>query len=181
MADFPAARYQLPVISAHGTDSAGMTLACFNGTAVALGGSAVWPTANLALYMPMRIVAPYLVKTLWWANGATVTGNVDCGVYTGEGTLLFNAGSTAQATINTIQKVSLGTAVLLVPGTYYLALNSSSGSATFQRTALTAQVALAAGQAQQAVGAVTLPATATFAATAQAYQPFFGIANATVI
>ncbi len=180
MADFPSARFHLPVIASHGPDAMAMQGAIIVGATTAAGASAVWPSANLAIYIPFRLSSPYLVKRFWWANGTAVAGTVDCGVYTADGTLLVNTTATTQSGTSTIQTVT-PTAFLLPPGSYYMALDASSGSAQFNRTAYSVELGKAMGLAQQAVGSGTLPATATFATIAQAYQPLFGIANATVI
>lgn len=173
MADWPFARYHKPSISSLSPEAVpGSSLS-------AVPASAAWPSANLAIYVPFMLAAPYLVQRLWWANGATVAGNVDCGVYTGDGTQLFHTGATAQATINVVQSVSNGP-TLLLPGAYYMALSASSGSATFFRLAPAAARLQAMGLAQQAT-AEPLPATFTLASMAQTYIPVFGITSSTVI
>ncbi len=183
MADFPNARYHLPVISAFAAESSGLATAVLTGSATVVGGSALWPTSQLAIYVPFRIWTPYLVKAVWWANGAATAGTADVGIYTVGGTLLANSTATTQTGTSTIQTVTLGTALLLSPGSYYMAMLGSTGTtAQYQRIAVVTPTYFAApGWAQQAVGASTLPATATLAAYAQSYQPLFGIASTTVI
>lgn len=181
MADLPVNRFHLPVISSFGPETGALAAAAITAPTAATGGSATYPAGNLAIYVPFRLWSPYLVRLLWWANGAAVAGNTDCGIYTGGGTLLTSAGSTAQAGTTTLQTVTLGTPLLLTPGSYYMAMNASSASAQYLRAAQAAAPYAAIGYAQQAVGAIALPATATFAAYAQTYQPLFGIASTTTI
>lgn len=168
--DFPSARFHRPVISSVAADTV---------SPVALApSSATWPTANRAVLVPLVINAPYQVSRLWWANGAAVAGNVDCGVYTMNGTLLASAGSTAQAGTNVVQSVAVP--LLLLPGSYYMALACSSTSATTFRSAVSVTFGAALGHASISA-ALPLPASATLTAMTSAYVPLFGIASASVI
>lgn len=182
--DFPSSGFHLPVISSWSAEAIGGFMMNEDAITGGIGGSAVWPTANLAMFVPFSIRAPYLVRTLWWCNGTSVAGNVDCGVYTADGTLEFSAGSTAQATVSSQQKVSLGTPYLLLPGSYYMALvlSSTSGHIIRRVPAVTPNTWTCSffGMAQQAT-ALPLPAAATFASPATPYLPMFGIAKATVV
>lgn len=147
------------------------------------GASAAWPSANLGIFIPFSIIAPYTVRTLWWANGSSVTGTVDCGIYSagtgGAASKIVTATPTSQASTNVIQKVSI-TSVLLLPGSYYMGLSASSASATFMRFAPTTTALSFIGGGQQAsVG--TLPDSLTMVACANAYLPVFGFASQTTI
>lgn len=176
--DFPNAIRHKPVISSISREAIGDILMAENPAGIA-GGA--WPAANRAIFVPFALSSPYLVRKVWWANGATVAGNVDVGVLTPGGALLLNAGTTAMAGVTTIQSVTLGTPVLLSPGQYYMAMEASSTSTSFGRNALTADFCSMAGMAQQAVGSMPLPAAAVLATIAAAYVPLFGIASAGVI
>lgn len=175
--DWPTFAPQKPVVSIISGESVGLPTSVLGGATPA---SAVWPSANLAIFVPFALRVPYLVKTLWWANGAAVAGNVDCGIYTDGGALLTSAGSTAQAGTNVIQSVALATPVLLEPMSGYIALSASSTSAAFFRYATNARQGPLMGFAQQA-SAVPLPASFTLASYSNAYVPLFGFARATVI
>lgn len=178
MADFPGIAQHPAVISSLHREAWGVTAFLSNTVAAT---SQVWPSANLAIYIPFAVEAPYHVRMVWWANGTTtIAGNVDVGVYGDDGTLLLSAGSTAQATATVCQSVTLGTEVLLSPGAYYMAMSSSSGTATFMQANTTLRYVQTFGGAQQAT-ALPLPATATFAAFAQARIPVFGIGRTTLI
>lgn len=179
MSDWPVvARFHKPVISTFSPEAQGSS---FSAQASAAPASAVWPSAALAIHVPFVISAPYLVRTVWWANGATVAnGTAACGVYARTGALLLSCAATATSGASAAQKVALGAAVLLYPGSYYMALALSSASDTILRMAPSAAKLQSMGLAQQAA-ASTLPDPFTQAAITQTYFPLFGIANATVI
>lgn len=139
------------------------------------GGSAAWPAANRAIYMPVRIPVPGLVQQVWWENGATVSGNVDLGLYDHVGTRLFSTGSTAQAGTSAKQAVDVAD-VLVGPGLFYLALACSSATATMiNYDPASTLMAKFAGLYTQA-SAFALPATATFATPASGYVPYCALA-----
>lgn len=145
------------------------------------GTSAVWPGTNSAYLVPFAMRSPYLVRRVWWANGSgTITGNVDVGIYTLSGTLLVSSGATAQANASVIQSVALGTPFLLGPGSYYMAMSSSSATATFFHFA-PSTISLQQLGVAQAGTANPLPATVTFATITSNHLPLFGIASAGVI
>jgi hypothetical protein len=112
---------------------------------------------------------------VWWRNGTAVAGNVDCGVFALDGTLIVSCGSTAQSGTSNFQIVTV-TETLLAPGAYYLALAASSTSAQFQRNTYTLAEEL--GGILQAASQLPLATLPTFA-NASGYQPIFGIASIT--
>lgn len=173
--DFPSDRYHKNVISSWSIESVGLGL----GTTNLSSGSGAFPSANMAIYVPFAIAGPYLARKVWWANGLAVSGNVDVGVYSSDGTRLLSAGSTAQATIQSIQSVDT-TDVLLLPGSYYLAMSCSTTAATFYRLAANVYSGVSWGMANQAA-ALPLPATATFATAAATTVPLFGITSGTIL
>lgn len=180
MSDFPYARPLFPVISVLSE------LSCigYETEFEASGGSPVsttWPSANLGIFVPIVLPAPYLVKKVWWANGAAVAGNVDCGIYSNGGALLASAGSTAQSGTSTVQSVTLGTAILLTPGQYYLALSASSATAAFLASTTGAAYKQQRGGMAQQAAALALPASFTLATLTNDFIPVYGISSRTVI
>lgn len=173
--DWPSDRYHKNVISSWSIESMGTGISAAKLTP----GSATYPSANMAVFMPFAIAGPYLVRKVYWANGTAVAGNVDVGVYSWDGTRLFSAGSTAQAGTTAIQSVDI-TDYLLTPGSYYLALACSSLAATFFRISPGTSMVQSWGMANQAA-ALPLPATATFATAAQPFVALFGITSGTVL
>lgn len=174
MADFPTAiDYSKSVIDTLSLESLGSSVSAFS------IASATWPTANTAIYIPVRVAYPIIIAKMFWLNGGTVNGNVDAGIYNSEGNRLVSSGSTLQATINVVQSVDI-TDTLLLPGLYYMALASDSVTATFQRLNTLTQMARSLGVYSQAT-AFALPATATFAGTIVNPIPFIAMTTKTVI
>jgi hypothetical protein len=147
--------------------------------AVAAPASVAWGTANLARFVPFVLPRPVTVLKMFWYNGATVSGNVDVGIYNESLTRLVSMGSTAQVTINVIQEANV-TDIELPAGRYYMALASSSATATFFCGVPSIQLGKSLGLAQQA-SALPLPATATLVANAAAILPYFGFATRTLV
>lgn len=124
--------------------------------------STAWGTANRAIYVPIRVPHRITVKELGYVCNSTATGNIDIGLYDSAGTRLASTGSTAKA--NSTKTVALDvTDTTIGPGLYYVALNNDTTTDTFYCFSDTAPNPAARGILTQAVGAVTLPATATWA------------------
>lgn len=142
--------------------------------------STVWSAANRAIYSPVRILVPTLIQVAWWVNGATVSGNVDVGLYDRVGTRLLSTGSTVQSGTSQIQSVDIAD-VLVGPGVFYVALAVDNVTATvFIENAGTAPPFSAfLGLATQDT-AFPLPATATFASHAVGHWPQCGFSARTV-
>lgn len=129
-----------------------------------------WPSANLAVFMPMLIGEPTTLYALGVVNGTIVSGNMDVGVYDARGTRLASLGSTAQAGVSAVQAVSIS-ALVLAPGRYFVAVAADSTTAKFSRTInLTAALIDLSGVAEMA-SAFPLPATATFAQATNTFAP----------
>lgn len=129
---------------------------------VSVTANQAWGTANRAIYIPIRVPRLCTVVKLAFGNGSTATGNYDIGLYNAAGTRLVSKGSTAKGVTQEMTVVDVADTTISA-GTYYLALNSDSTTDTFMAIPFTAPTATARGALQQAVGAVTLPSTATFA------------------
>lgn len=147
----------------------------FIGRATVLGAitNVAWPSANLALYIPLTLPFAYPAKRVFWGNGSTVNGNVDLGLYDGiTGSKIYSVGATLQAGATALQYVTVDW--LVQPGEYYLALSLSSGTGQTLRVAPgTADMRLV-GCVQEA-SAHPLPTTMTPAAIGQGYWPLFGL------
>jgi hypothetical protein len=158
--------------------SVGIDLAAVSQT-LRVGASAVYPTANLAIYVPFSLGVPITAVQMFIYNGATVSGNVDVGLYAADGTRLVSMGSTAQAGTSVLQAFDI-TDTPLGPGNYYLACAVDNTTATLFRLAPTARQIAGLGCFTQ-VTAFPLPAVATFATYASAYLPVFGLSTRTVL
>lgn len=127
--EWPWPPCHLPVIGAFSRESIGAESQIFNAGPAA---SAATGVLNTAIYVPLAIRSPFLIRKFWWANGATAAGNVDGGIYSVGGAKLASTGSTAQAGTNAIQSAApSGGSFLLTPGSYVLGLSASSSTATF--------------------------------------------------
>lgn len=137
-------------------------------------GAGAWPSANLAIYVPVRVRSRVIVTQLWYGNAGTATGNYDIGLYDAAGTALLRRGTTAKTT-SPVEIVWDCTDTTIGPGIYYLALASDSATDTFHRLAPAAPITAALGVLSEASGFV-LPATATFAVPQTlAYIPVIGM------
>lgn len=178
MSDFPQQGFALrPVISSYSEYCLGIENALLG--AIGTPGSGTWPTANTAIYVPLALPTPFQVQRFWWANGATASGNVDCGLYTVGGTKIASTGSTAQAGISVGQSAapSIGT-FLLYPGAYYLALVMDGVTGTVLRRG---SVGIGESGLSSQATAFALPATLTHAGGTPPILPLFGIADRTFI
>lgn len=123
--------------------------------------TSTYPTANLAIYTPVVFTDLGVVKKLWVASSTIGTGNFDVGLYNSAGTRLVSTGSTAKGTTTTEQIVDV-TDTTVLPGLYYIGFNCSNNTDSFNVTTTTAPYLAASGVLTEAVGSVTLPATATW-------------------
>lgn len=167
-----------PVITTMSAESNGFIAGNINQQTPA---SVVWPTANLAQFIPFSLKYPISVLSLFVLNGATATGNFDIGIYTNDGTRITSLGSTGQSGTNTVQNVSI-TPVTIGPGNFYLALVLSSASGTvFSNTVGSSTfIAQSMGLYSQA-SALPLPASATFATATLSRIPVFGLATVPIV
>jgi hypothetical protein len=130
-----------------------------------------WPVANLAIGCPVQLLTAVTIYQLAWLNGATVSGNVDIGIYNEAGTRLVSSGSTAQAGVSQSQAANT-TDLALVPDTYFLVMSCDNVTATFGRYTGSFVLSRACGVIQQ-TAAFPLPATLAtpFTAIGQAFVP----------
>ena len=143
-------------------------------TIAALGGasptSQTYITSNRAYYYPFRLAEAATCYKAFWVNGATVSGNVDIGVYTSAGVKVASIGSTAQAGASGTQITTLSAA--LSAGNYYLAFACDNTTATFHMANLSVSAIFAnVFNVQYQDAAFALPATATFAAGSNVQLP----------
>lgn len=120
-----------------------------------------WPTADMAIYVPVLVKQRVVVKQLWFGSSGTAAGNYDLGLYDAAGTALLRQGSTAKGGAG--ETVWNCTDTPIGPGLYYLALVSSTSTDTFAMMSVwAAPIPAALGVLTQS-SALPLPATATFA------------------
>jgi hypothetical protein len=92
------------------------------------------PGANNAFYIPILIPWPYPMKRIWIYNGTAISGNVDLGLYSRQGSKVVSTGSFAHAGASAMQYRSLS--YLISPGSYFLAFSCDNGTSNFQRFSL---------------------------------------------
>jgi len=139
--------------------------------------SAVWPSANLALFFPFTVTGraaerPVAITGFILMNGAAVSGNVDIGIYDALGNRLASVGSTAQAGTTAPQRISLSVPLQLRPGRYYLAIAIDNGTGATVSSAPSAQALRGAGVRSRAASFPLPASVATWVGTATAYVPW---------
>ena len=175
----PASGLPDPVMLSSITDDIAVMAQMAGGTP----GSQTW-TANLAIFVPVRLSQPRTYVKAWWVNGAAAAGNVDVGIYTLSGTTLSRVvASTAEAqgTISTLQVAATFTTTTIGPGLYYLALSGTSSTGTFWRASLQGTQLTRAAGVFTASTSSPLPSSATAAATAVSIIPVFGFSEQAAI
>lgn len=143
--------------------------------------SSTWDAANRAFYIPVRISQAILLAQFFVLNGATVSGNIDVGIYDIAGTKISSSGSTAQAGVNAIQTFNV-TDIAIGPGLFYLAGSMNNTTGAVANSSLSSAVV-----GDKAMGcfmqntAFPLPATWTIASDGRNFVPVIGISRATTI
>lgn len=126
--------------------------------------------AKMVAYCPMMVIRPYPVSRVFWANGGTTTStNVDAGIYTADGTRLYNTGSTAMSGAGAIQYATPATPFILAPGLYYFAWTCDNTTSRGRAFGGTANAGRVIGLLQETTGSFGLPATMTPVAWANAW------------
>jgi hypothetical protein len=142
--------------------------------------SAVYPSANLAIYVPFYLLTPCTVAQVFWYNGATQTDSVDFGIYSADGRQLLHTGAIALSGANALQTVDV-TDTQIGEGLNWMAIAQNGTTGALFAVAL-ANIGLTCltGIYQQGT-AYTLPATATFADPTFDYIPVMGFTPRSVV
>jgi hypothetical protein len=125
----------------------------------------VWQSASRAVYVPFYVMQTPVTVYQMGFEVTTQSGNYDIGIYDTAGNRLVSKGSTAVPVTDIAD-------TLLRPGVYYAALDIDNAVAAIRAASGSTVLAAAAGVKQQAVGVVTLPATATFAVATSSMWPY---------
>lgn len=140
--------------------------------------SAVWPTTNKIFYCPM--VVPFALKALqlFYEQGLASSGNYDIGIYTRDGKRIISSGTQAQGAGTSIVKLFDITDTDLGNDLFYMALTfDNTTGAVIRATPVTLAITLGMFRVRtETPGSFGLPATATWAASADNYVPDMGIA-----
>lgn len=169
MPDFPLSPVLInaTTIGTFSRQSIGLDL---RGHAASTSTSTAWPSANLAIYIPVEIYQVVTIVKMAVNNGTAVSGNIDVGIYDVGGAKLVTKGSTAQAGTSAIQIFDI-TDTLLLPGLYYMAVALDNTTGTLAGWTVATQVAQSMGAFQQASAFALPTSSATFAAFAQTFMP----------
>ena len=172
MPDFPLAQATPLHVSATSRYGCGPELR----VAMSTGSPAAFTwTANQAIYIPVAIPWPYLVKRVWWYNGSTVTSsNADMGIYTPGGTKIYSQGSTAMSGTSAVQYANVSTPFVLDAGMYFFAWACNNSTSRAFGWAPTVPQGALCGILSQTT-AFALPSPATFATYGAAGVPIFGV------
>lgn len=142
--------------------------------------SSAYPSASMAIYVPLRVKARRVVKKLSVANGGTVSGNVDMAVYNSAGTRLVTVGGVAQSGTSQDQTFDV-TDTTIGPGLFYLAVVLDNTTGTIGRDNDAAPLCAAQGLLTEA-SAYPLPATATWSVDQTlAFYPAIAMLLTTVV
>lgn len=172
----------LVTITPFSLESAGANFGSYSNNNMGLmySTSTAWSTANLAVFIPFAVSRRVTIQQVFCLNGATVSGNIDIGIYTLNGTKIVSAGSTAQTGTAAIQALSI-TPTQLSAGAYYMAMSMDNTTGTIYKNVIYNTLGnRAAGMAQMA-SAFPLPASATFSAATTGNIPVFALTTRSVI
>lgn len=97
------------------------------------GNLATWPTANLAIFVPIHIWRTLTLRSFVFQRGVA-SGNCDAGIYRTNFTRIISTGSVAAAGVTQVVDVE---DTVLERGQYFLALSYDNTTATTRRITLT--------------------------------------------
>lgn len=163
----------------------GWGIGIHEGISTSAPASATYESANRGVWFQVYIPSVCVAKRMWWANGTSVTGNVEAGIYldraTGgyPGVKLVTTGSVAQASTNTVQFADI-TDTTLPPGLVWLYISASSASATFFRSTTSGSPFALLGAQQVSIGPGSAPATATPTQRSGSTIYLFGFSTTTI-
>jgi len=139
--------------------------------------SAAWPSANLAIFVPVTLGASERIDAIRAVitNGTAASGNFDVGIYDENWNRVASLGSTAQSGTSVAQLATVSWT--LTKGRWYLGLAFDNTTATVAAIGSFAVGSLAALGCAQMASAFPLPATVTPARCAQTILPIFGVSR----
>lgn len=142
--------------------------------------SGTFPTANKVFYCPVRTPCPLTVALFYAYNGATVSGNIEVGLYSIDGVRLATSGSVAQAGTNGAQIFDIADK-FVGEGVFYLAVSMDNTTGTLFRTANPALLNAAMGMLVETTVSFGLPAIWSPGTMVDAFMPRIGMAMAVVL
>ena len=165
------------IISSDSLFSLGPQLAA---RAVAAPTSVAWGLGSRAMYIPFTVTESITVVKLWALNGATVSGNIDMGVYNTAAVLQIAATEATQTGINALQEFNVPDTVLAA-GIYYLGIVLDNTTGTFLMYAAPTTASMKSLGLYLQAAAYPLPSPATFATATAAAIPVCGMSTRVTI
>jgi len=120
---------------------------------------ALWPTANLAIFVPFTLSEMVVIKRIIVLIGARTGGNIDVGLYDANGNRLVSSGSTLLGTASRAQFFDIAD-IQLNAGRYYMAEAESAETPYLGYTVDIGWPSMLG--VREMAAAFPLPATATF-------------------
>lgn len=147
------------------------------GSSRAQTASVAWPSANLAIFVPILIGEYCIAYKLVVGAGSTSAGNFDAGIYDSSGNRLVSIGATAKGSAT--EHVLNITDTVLGPGLYYLAM-SADGTNNYSMVNPSGTSPIPLQKARlygtlEAATSYTLPATASMVARTTAPIPLIAM------
>ncbi len=143
--------------------------------------SAVWPAANMGIFVPLYLQADIMAQQIYWNNGATVTAStwMECAVYNEPGTQkLISSGVVTHAGVSIPQAVTIPGGVWVPRGRYWIGMVIGNGTSTLLRwtnTAAVTNMQKMLGTTEMACGTTQLPSTVSFGVASFAFIPDMGL------
>lgn len=152
------------------------------GLGVGQAAMAVWPSANLGIFIPLYVRAPFVAQQIDWVNGTVVSApSMEVALYNEAGTVkLATSGVVTQVGSGVPQAVAISGGLLLGRGRYWMGMvlsNNTSGIMRFTGAAALTDLQKFIGNSETALGSTALPASITFASAAQSYIPMMGLSG----
>lgn len=165
--------YNSSVITTASLNSLGIEVLNASSGRSPFANSAVWPGANLAVYVPFRIATPTTIVKMFWVNASAGTDSVDVGIYDSQGNQLVHSGSTLTSGTSSTQVVNT-TDITLERGLYYAAM-AYNGITNKPMGYFPSSVLCRGMGVYNQASAFPLPSTATFAGASNAAIPLIGM------
>lgn len=178
MPTFPVVgRFNHPMLGTHSLDSVG---GLARSVGLAISASAAWPSANLAIFIPVPVYQPVTIAKMSVLNGSAVSGNIDVGIYDRSWKRLVRAGSTAQSGTSSIQIFDI-TDTFLNKGLYFLGVALDNTTGTLAGYSFNNALELRSAAIYQQASAFALPDPFSGAAMAQTFAPIIGMTPKTTL
>ena len=132
-----------------------------------------YPAANEAYFVPFSIERPIVTRRLFSMNGSGVSGNIDMGIYSRDGSRLISMGSVVHSGTSVPQLFDIGDKYFS-PNQYYMAIAMDNNVGALRRMNVPLARSYLAG-VLRATGSFPLPEKVIFTNVAISFIPVIGI------